>query len=49
MPRRTYDDRKGRQRPSGERINYSALLDAINSHRYGTRQSGRTKSQGDTN
>ena len=43
MPRKTYDERKGRRRPQGDLINYSALLNAINSHRYVTRPSGRTK------
>lgn len=49
MARKNYNIRKGRRRPSGDRINYSALLDAINHHRQVRRPSGSITKQGDTN
>lgn len=41
MPRRTYDDRKGRRRPQGEHVNYPRqLIDELNSNRFVRRPSG---------
>ena len=47
MPRRTYDDRKGRRRPPSQHVTYAELIAELNSNRFVKRPSGRNK-QGDT-